>query len=308
VVAEAASAQQIQILAYNILRDSAASEGGAGLGASDAAACLGPSFDYRASLDIEAGDFDLHLSAVETDLGYMPILHIALIYWRRCHRFTGTSQHGFLSVALGTTFRASGRFEPRAGLQKLEDAYAHATVLKERYNPHDAVLAILRAMLSAGSAVETETAAVTKGNHEYPDGLTWTSFTTATSLDATTRAERSDGEFGDHDFTSAELRRLMRTLRRLVDGHSASSDRIASQIKAPHIRVIYTEPDLPLDPIPSALTHPAQPLPSRAPPSIWDDPALCGPRGAWSYTGPAPPYPTGPTLRSLETIMPADSA
>jgi hypothetical protein len=115
IVGEAAVAQQVQLLGYHILRDSAAAEGAGGVGMADAATSLGSGFDFRASRCISSGEFTLSLSQVELDLGYIPLLQIGLIFWKRGHRFSGAPGLGLAAVASTISFRLSGRFEPRPG-------------------------------------------------------------------------------------------------------------------------------------------------------------------------------------------------
>jgi len=204
----------------------------------DAATSLGSGFDFRASRCISSGEFTLSLSQVELDLGYVPLLQIGLIFWKRGHRFSGASGLGLAAVASTISFRLSGRFEPRPGLVKLEEAYAHALVTREQFNPHEVYLGVLRALLASGTASETESAAIPRGHFSHPSGLSWTDFVTTISIDTEDRAGRTWGAYGVHHYNADDLLLLIDTLRGLVDGHARAADRLAQQTKGPAVRLL----------------------------------------------------------------------
>jgi len=89
--------QRYQQLGLEILEKPASKEAAGGAARANAARSLSANFDYVGARLIQAGVCRVALSSAEKDVGYIPLLHIALCVWYGQHSYSpADASNGFL--------------------------------------------------------------------------------------------------------------------------------------------------------------------------------------------------------------------
>ena len=212
--------QRFQQLGHEILEKSASKEGGGGPGRASAARSLGANFDYVGARYIRSGMCRVALSAEERQVGYIPLLHIALFVWYQEHSYSPSdATSGFLAAAKKLTFTVAGLFDPRRDMDDLISAKQLAASTRERYDPDLVSRAILRAVAKVQGA-DTRQARIAPGPL-YAHGLRWDQYSDSVLDEDRRRGRFLEGDSREHEYTAVELDSLIDTLYDLASACAA---------------------------------------------------------------------------------------